>query len=473
MDFMGDRVTRGLFAPTISYHAGLFYVVCTDIDGEGNFVVTAKDPAGPWSDPVWLKEVHGIDPSLFFDGDKSYIIYNSNPPSSGALYEGHRTIRMSEFDAVNLKVNGPEILLVNGGVDISKKPVWIEGPHIYKRDGYYYLMAAEGGTSVNHTEVIFRSRDVKGPYLPYDKNPILTQKHLNPARPNPITSTGHADLVEGPDGNTWAVFLAVRPYEGNHYNTGRETFIAPVKWTDGWPVINPDHQEVQYEYPATWKEIKTAAPIPLNGNFTHKDDFADSLSNHYLFLRTFDPSWFKLAKGKGLSLRLLPETIMGAGNPAFVGRRQQHLNCNVLTEMDFKARKGNEKAGLAVFQSENHFYYICKSTAGGKDIIQLFKGSSEGKDMELVAEAPLLKPSQKVYLKVTARSDKYAFMYAVNEGDWHVLKDNVDGKFLSTQTAGGFVGVLFGMYATSGGVSSDNSASFKRLEYSGEDVLTK
>src|SRR5690606_13654731 len=106
-------------------------------------------------------------------------------------------------------------ILVNGGVDFSKKPVWIEGPHLYKRGDFYYLCAAEGGTSINHSQVIFRSKDVKGPFMPWDKNPILTQRNLNPNRPNPITSTGHADLVEGPDGNTYAVFLAVRPYSGD------------------------------------------------------------------------------------------------------------------------------------------------------------------------------------------------------------------------------------------------------------------
>ena len=246
MDFMGEQVSRGLFAPAINYHKGVYYVTCTDIDNGGNFVVTAKNPAGPWSDPVMLPRARGIDPSLFFDtDDKAYIIYNSDAPDNKPLYSGHRTIRMFEFDFRNLKLIGEEIQLVNGGVDLTKKPVWIEGPHIYKRDGFYYLMAAEGGTSVNHTEVILRSKNVKGPYIPYEKNPILTQRHLDPNRKNPITSAGHADLVEGPDGNTYAVFLAVRPYQADLYNTGRETFIAPVKWINGWPVINPDNEEIQ------------------------------------------------------------------------------------------------------------------------------------------------------------------------------------------------------------------------------------
>src|SRR5690349_3069235 len=206
MNFMGHRMTRGLFAPAIDYHKGTYYVTCTLIDKGGNFVVTAKNPAGPWSDPIFIPQVRGIDPSLFFDtDDKAYILYNSDAPDNKPLYSGHRTIRMYEFDALNGKVIGEERILVNGGVDISKKPVWIEGPHILKRDGWYYLYAAEGGTSVNHSEVVLRSKDVWGPYVPYENNPILTQRDLPADRKQPITSAGHAQLVEGPDGKTYAI----------------------------------------------------------------------------------------------------------------------------------------------------------------------------------------------------------------------------------------------------------------------------
>ncbi len=207
LDFMGERMTRGLFAPAISYYNGTYYVTCTDIDHDGNFVVTAKDPAGPWSDPVKIPQVRGIDPSLFFDEDgKGFIVYNSDAPDNKPLYSGHRTIRMYEFDPVALKVVGEEKQLVNGGVDISKKPVWIEGPHIMKRFGWYYLYAAEGGTSVNHSEVVFRSKSVYGPYIPYENNPVLTQRDLPENRKDPVTSTGHAQYVDGPDGKTYAVF---------------------------------------------------------------------------------------------------------------------------------------------------------------------------------------------------------------------------------------------------------------------------
>jgi xylan 1,4-beta-xylosidase len=160
LDSLG--VSRGIFAPAIRYNKGMFYVTCTLVDRGGNFIVTSKTPEGPWSNPVWLPEINEIDPSVFFDENgKAYIIYNSIPPDDKPLYDGHRTLRMYEFDIENLKVVGEERILINGGVDITKKPVWIEGPHIFQKDGYYYLIAAEGGTAEQHSEVVFRCKNVR------------------------------------------------------------------------------------------------------------------------------------------------------------------------------------------------------------------------------------------------------------------------------------------------------------------------
>lgn len=467
MDFMGEKLTRGLFAPAISFHAGTFYLTCTDIDHDGNFVVTAKNPAGPWSDPVRIPEVKGIDPSLFFDDNgKAYILYNSDAPDRKPLYSGHRTIRMFEFDPVTLKVTGAEKQLVNGGVDLSKKPVWIEAPHILQKNGWYYLYAAEGGTSVNHSEVVFRSKSVWGPYVPYEKNPILTQKGLPEDRRDPITSAGHAQFVEGPDGKTYAIFLAVRPYEGDFYNTGRETFIAPVEWKDEWPVINPDSKEILYEYKAKFKEVKQKGALPQAGNFSYNITFEKSLDPALLFMRTVDSSSFQLSKKAGLTLRLKPETVMGPGNPSFIGKRQQHLYCTAETELDFKPASEKEKAGFTILQDEAHFYFLAKSLDKGKPVIQLYK--SGDREMELIAQKPIA--DAPVGLRIQAEGEFYSFYYS-NGTSWELLQDQVDGKFLSTKVAGGFIGCLFGMYATSSGAQSSAAASFKYLKYTGNDPM--
>lgn len=473
MNFVGQRMTRGLFAPAISYHNGTYYVTCTNIDHRGNFVVTAKDPAGPWSDAVWLPQVQGIDPSLFFDEEKAYIIYNSDAPDYKPLYEGHRTIRMYEFDPVNLKVVGQEKILVNGGVDISKKPVWIEGPHIMKRKDWYYLYAAEGGTSVNHSEVVFRSRSPWGPYVPYEYNPILTQRDLPEDRKHPVTSAGHAQFVEGPDGKTYAIFLAVRPYTGDFYNTGRETFIAPVEWKDEWPIVNPEQKEIQYSYVRNYKEIKANKALPQSGNFEYKLQFEKELDPALLFLRSCDSNSFSLDKANGLTLKLKPETIMDLGNPAFIGKRQQHLHCSAETELNFSAGNDLEKAGLVIFQDEKHFYFICKSKDNDREVVQLFKGNTSGKTMDLLAQAPLSVSSKKVLLRIRAEGAYYSFHFAQQSNDWKQLKDKVDAKFLSTHEAGGFIGCCFGLYATSSGASTTNKAFFKWLWYKGDDPMYK
>jgi xylan 1,4-beta-xylosidase len=473
MDFMGEKLTRGLFAPAISYHNGTYYVTCTDIDHDGNFVVTAKNPAGPWSNPVKVPQVRGIDPSMYFDDDnKAYIIYNSDAPDRKPLYSGHRTIRMYEIDPVSLKVIGEEKQLVNGGVDLSKKPVWIEAPHIMKRNGWYYLYAAEGGTSVNHTEVVFRSKSVWGPYVAYENNPILTQMGLPDDRKDPITSAGHAQFVDGPDGKTYAIFLAVRPYEGNFYNTGRETFIAPVEWKDDWPIINPGSKEIKYEYTVNYKETKQKDALPQAGNFGYTLAFDKKLDPALLFMRTIDSSSFSLSGKHGLTMKLKPETILEMGNPSFIGKRQQHLYCTTETGIDFSAKSDKEKAGLTIFQDESHFYFIGKSVENGKPVIQLYKSGADKKSMELLAQQILPDDNKPVKLRIEAKGDTYSF-YFTKGSKWELLKDKVDAKFLSTQVAGGFIGCLFGMYATSSGEQTSNSASFKYLKYSGNDPMFK
>ncbi|HWI85246.1 MAG TPA: glycoside hydrolase family 43 protein, partial [Sphingomonas sp.] len=166
LNFTGITMSHGVFAPAISYHDGRFFIVNTCVECGGNFVVTARDPKGPWSQPVWLKDVGGIDPSIFFDDDGSAWLVNNDGPEGAPRYDGHRAIWLHRFDPGTLQTRGTPRVIVDGGVDPSKKPIWIEGPHLFKKDGAYYLMAAEGGTSTGHSEVIFRADRIEGPYVP-------------------------------------------------------------------------------------------------------------------------------------------------------------------------------------------------------------------------------------------------------------------------------------------------------------------
>ena len=465
LDLEGHGVSRGLFAPSISYHKGTFYIVCTQVDKVGNFVITAKDPKGPWTNPVSIPEVNGIDPSLFFDDNKTYLVYNSIPPDNKPLHNGHRTIRMREIDAASLKVIGEEKILVNGGTDITKKPVWIEAPHIIKKDDWYYLICAEGGTGYNHSEVIFRSKSVEGPYISHEKNPILTQRHLDTLRKHPITTTGHADFVEGKDGKWWAVFLGCRPYEADFYNTGRETFMAPVEWKDGWLQFNLGGDEVKYSYPINATIDKKAEKF--SGNYLFRDEFnTANLNVRYNFLRTVKEKWYSLSGG-ALTINVRPETCGGRSNPSFIGFHQPHLKGYAATSMHFTADNENEKAGLLIFQNEKTHYFLCQAMKDGKQEVQLYKGA------ELISSKPINVSKEGLRLKIEAKNDKYAFWYADKKGNWQLLMDNADGKYLSTKVAGGFVGCLYTMYATSNGNPSTNKAVYDWFECKNDDDVYK
>jgi alpha-N-arabinofuranosidase len=471
MKLEGLGISRGNFAPGISFHDGTFYVICTLADAGGNYIVTATDPAGPWSEPYFLPEVDGIDPSIVFDGEKTYIVYNSIPPENKSLYSGHRTIRMVEFDRDNMKVVSDNKIIVNGGTDLSKEPVWIEAPHIYYINDYYYLMCAEGGTGPQHSEVIFRSKDVWGPYEAWDKNPILTQRDLDPSRANPVTTAGHADMVQMDNGDWWAVFLAVRPYEGNYFNTGRETFLAPVTWTeDGWPVINADFEEVQYSYPMPSGVAADNTLPPFAGNFEFEDEFtADELDLRYLLLRTPMEKWYTLGDGT-LNLQLRPTTVNERSNPSYVGFRQHHLVGEASTMVMFDPATSGEQAGLVVFQNSRHNYSLVKTMVDGKAVVQLLKATEDGNE-ELASAAA---PDGPLRLQVSFVNDAYSFSYAGEDGAFTPLAEGVPGKYLSTQQAGGFVGVTIGMYATSSGTASENTASFDWFRCAGDDdILSK
>jgi xylan 1,4-beta-xylosidase len=471
---IGDaQVSGGLFAPSIRYNKGIFYIMCTNVSAGGNFIITAKNPAGPWSNPIFTPAVNGIDPSLFFDDNgKVYITYNSDAPDNKPLYNGHRTIRLIEYDTATQKTIGDNKIIVNGGTDISKHPIWIEGPHLYKINNWYYLMCAEGGTGDQHSEVIFRSKNIDGPYVSYENNPILTQRNLDPTRKNPITSTGHADLVETPDGKRYAVFLGCRPYQGDYYNTGRETFMAPVEWKDGWPVIITNNEEVKYEYPVPFSSAKKVSNS-FSGNYTFKDDFKETQLNYrYLFLRNPEDNLYKIKNGF-LELPLKETTAAERKNPAFIGFRQAHLKGSGAVNMSFKAASENEKAGLMIFQNDTHFYFLCKSVKDKKPVVELYKSASEeNKKEELLASAEW-KNDKPLQLKIQADNDKYNFFYSEENSKWILLKGGVDAKFLSTKNAGGFVGCMYTMYATSNGIATTNKALYDWFEYKGDDDVYK
>ena len=445
LDFDQLGMSRGVFAPTIEFHDGTFYVANTAVDSGGNFIATAKNPAGPWSDPVWLPSIGGIDPSLFFDDNGRVYLLNNDAPQGKPRYDGHRAIWMQEFDLPRMTPIGPRKVLIDGGVDPSTNPIWIEGPHIFKRDGWYYLNCAEGGTGPQHSQVILRSREVWGPYTPYEHNPILTQRDLPENRAHPITNAGHADLVEGPDGRWWATFLASRNYGLTHYNTGRETFLLPVEWKDGWPMILEPGLEIPYVAQGPSFLAKGVVQAPATGNFTWRDEFDQAaLRKEWMFVRVPKRAWADLGAHPGqLAVTPLNEGLDSLLNPAFLARRQQHTTFEASTALRLPLEEGIE-AGIAAFQNEIHWYFlgVRESTRGGEEVF-LQRSSRFGK--RIVATAPIAATEQ-LQLRITGDAGDYGFAFDTGSG-WQWLKQHEDGTVLSTDVAEGFIGVVLGPHA--------------------------
>jgi xylan 1,4-beta-xylosidase len=449
LPYDGIGISRGLFAPAISYHDGLFYLVCTMIDAGGNFLVTAEDPAGPWSDPIWL-DFDGIDPSLYFDEStgRAWMLNNGPPPNNAPLYDGHRAVWIQEWDIAARELIGPRKIIINGGVDLSTQPVWIEGPHIYRRGDWYYLNCAEGGTSVNHSQVIFRSKAPDGPYVPFTDHPTLTQRDLDPDRPHPVTCTGHADFEIGPDGNWWTVFLACTPYEGGHYNTGRQTFLLPVTWKDDWPLILPPGKPVPYVHRGpNGIGFEPGADVPLTGNFSWQDDFnRDELGDPWLFMRAPQEQWWSTG-AHGLTIEPRPDSLRGRHNPSFIGRRLQHNRFNASIELELPSAMGVE-AGLVAYHNQTHHYVLGVSrTADGYQMF-LEKQQGAAEDAQVTTAMLDAQPGDIVTLRLTGHDVDYVFEISADGGDsWIQLGGIQDARNLSVETSYDFIGVLLGPMA--------------------------
>ncbi|RDI98912.1 glycoside hydrolase family 43 protein [Dyella solisilvae] len=445
LSFDGLGMSRGVFAPAISYHDGTFYVVNTAVDNGGNFIATARNPAGPWSDPIWLRDVQGIDPSLFFDDDGKAYLLNNDAPEGKPLYEGHRAIWLQQIDLKQGKPIGSRKVVLNGGTDLAKKPIWIEGPHLYKRDGWYYLMCAEGGTGPQHSEVVLRSRSVWGPFVSYEGNPILTQRDLAADRADPIVNAGHADLVEAADGSWWAIFLASRAYGGTHYNTGRETFLLPVTWKDGWPTILPHGQVIPTVAKGPAFLQRDLPQEPLSGNFHWRDAFdKTTLDPAWLYVRVPKQDWADLRSHPGkLAIHPLAADLDTLGNPSFLARRQQHLAFEASTSLVVPAEAGVE-AGIAAFQNEHYWYAMGVQRSGGQLVLSLRR--HRGEDSTLVAKTVLPAATTQLKLQIAGDGGNYSFAYDGGAG-WQWLGRDEDGTVLSTDVAGGFIGAVVGPYA--------------------------
>lgn len=445
-------ISAGIYAPAIKYNPynDTFYMITTQFAGDiGNMVVKTKDPFKGWSE-VQKLNFGGIDPSLFFDDNgKAYVIHNDAPDRGKERYEGHRVIKIWEYDLEKDQViPGTNQIIVDGGVDITQKPIWIEAPHIYKKNGSYYLMCAEGGTGDWHSEVIFTSDHPKGPYTPAANNPILSQRYLHPDRENKVDWAGHADLVEGPDGKYYGVFLAIRPNEQNRVNTGRETFILPVDWGGKYPVFENGliPLEPKQKMPQGVANMTGKEGFFPNGNFIFRENFR-SPTLDYRWIGVRGPREDFVTSGKrGITFTPFAVNLKEVAPTSTLFYHQQHKCFTATTTLQYKPVSEKDLSGMVCYQSER-FYYLFGITRKGEQDYLVLQRTERGAST-ILASTPI-ETNRPLYLQISARGDDYRFNYSIDGELYHNLGGVVSGDILSTDIAGGFTGNLIGLHATS------------------------
>ena len=448
----GEPNRTGIYAPTIRYNNGVFYIITTNVaygknivKKHGNFIISTTNPYGEWSDPIWL-DCPGIDPSLFFDEDGKVYYCGS-----------HGNIYLYEID-INTGNKKQEQQVIWNGTGGSCP----EGPHIYKQNGWYFLMISEGGTEYCHMITVARSKNIYGPYESYEKNPVLSNRSL----PTEIKATGHSDIVEDQNGNWWAVCLGIRPlgYPFRH-NLGRETMLIPMYWNDkDWPVIGNNgivELEVETEY----------LPLDKNNNWIEKEKnhcFIDRFENETLnmcwnFIYEKLPDTFNIKNdANGLTIMGNKTPLSEADSLAWIGHRQQHHCCKVRTELHFNREKDMEEAGLTIYMNHQHHYEVALTQLDGLKCLIVRRQIGSLWKIENVINYE----SDLVFLEIEANKENYIFKFSKDGVEYNEIGQG-ETAYLTTEVGGAFTGNYFGLYTTGNGKNCTNGAIFKNFEYYG------
>lgn len=469
--------TGGVMAPTLRYHNGTFYIMCCNFADGGNFIVTAKDPAGPWSEIHHLDDIPGIDASFFFDDDgQCYVMGTGNVWDNGAG-EMERGIWLAKYDIENFKMAGEPFTIWNSALRGAGSP---EAPHIYHIGDYYYLVIAEGGTEHYHSVTVARSKELFAFYEGNPANPVLTHRHMG--FHCPIINVGHADLVDLPDGSWYAVMLASRLLDGAYKNLGRETFICPVTWERDWPVFTPETGKVEWSYPAPACLAGKGGEVkPENA----RDYFDDPELPLYMTLWGTPGKPYHEIRDSRLFIDCVPQAPddelerMDFTRPrrddafaAFVARRQRQPKARVMCRMEFMAF-GEEEAGLAVVQALNHQLHLVRASKGGRQVIRAeyttadfntypylpgFEGHTKRR---LITETVYDRGS--IVLAIEIDEEDIRLYYGPATDDLTLL-GVFDGRIMNPEKVGCMTGTMIGMYATARGGESKNRAAFDFFE---------
>lgn len=470
-----NSMVGGVMAPTLRYHDGIFYIINANFSDKGNYIVTAENPAGPWSEPHWLTDVPGIDASIFFDDDgQSYIMGTGDVWDNGAG-KMERGIWLAKYDMENFCMAGEPVTIFNSALRVGSSP---ESPHLYHIGEYYYLMIAEGGTEHYHSVMVARSKELFGFYEGNPANPVMTHRHMGFTCP--ITNVGHADLVELPDGSWYAVMLASRLIGGQYKNLGRETFICPVVWERDWPLFSPQTGKVEWEYDAPqclpWTEY------PALAERVAFDE--EELDMRWVFWGTPYRKFYDIRDSRlylqclkqKLNEELQPMSLTDTGGKehfvSMLAQRQCSIHTRVSCQMTFMPEE-QESAGLAIVQAMNHQLHLQRAVKDGRQVLQLvqvtadydrppyFPGFTSETYQEIIAEINWEQAD--IVLQVDMNGEYFAVRYGTDESALQELCA-ADGGIINPEKVGCMSGTIIGMFASGNGVDSENRASFDWFE---------
>jgi len=451
VDLKGTDGNSGIYAPTIRYNNGRFYMVTTVFPSRRHFYVWTDNPAGEWSEPVVIDFAIGsCDPTLYFEDDKCYFLWK----------EGD--IKICEIDVKTGKQLGE---IHHLGVGLGGR--YPEGPHIYKQDGYYYLLLAEGGTEHGHHVNILRSKNLFGPYQPNPDNPIMS--HFNMKMQNSqIQGLGHADLIQAPDSSWWMICLGYRTSGYLQHVMGRETMLAPVRWEQGgWPVVNGDGT-LQTDMKCKTLPLVAMPKDPIREEFDYIKRDAPKDSYHslglpmgWMSLCNPDYSRYSLTERKGW-LRLHPSTtnLSETASPTFIARRQTELNFTATAPFDLAHLSEGMQTGITAYAAPLNHYDVVAEKRNGQIIIKsnVRLGQTSHSEKEFALSGT------RAYLRITSDKDFY-YLQASSDGKNFVELAKMEYRFLSTETIGGFTGVMLGLFTQSDNETNGGYADVDWFEY--------
>jgi len=477
LDMRGNPDSGGVWAPCLSHADGLFWLVYTDVKRlEGNFkdahnyIVTAPAIEGPWSDPVYINS-SGFDPSLFHDDDgkKWFLNMQWNHISHGVggspKHPSFDGILLQEYDATARKLVGPIRNMFPGS-----KHGLVEAPHLYKRNGWYYLTTAEGGTGYDHAVTMARSRDIAGPY---ELHPLIHPITSKDAPDAPLQRAGHGQIVETLAGEVYHTHLTGRPLPGVRRSPlGRETGIQKCVWKDdGWLYLTQGGQVPAVEVDAPQGSAGSTAdrPVSIRHDFT-----GAALPLDFQWLRTPLPERIFTLTGKALRLHGR-ESIGSWFEQALVARRQEHFAYRAETQLAFDPEIYQQAAGLVSYYNRHKFHFLAVTRtpkAGRALMIMSCLGDWQNGKLSFGLAEPIALPAEgDIGLRADVDGASLRFSYSTGS-DWIPVGEVLDQSLISDEGGrgehGSFTGAFVGMAAfdTSG---RGKAADFGWFSYEGRD----